>query len=170
MLHNIKTASDAAHKLIRRYGTRDPQKIATALEIEIETLPFKRQKGVYTVLDRQPVIIVKEGLHPITRSIVIAHELGHHILHQKQLKETPYLQEFNIFDMTNKQMEYEANLFVSALLLPDDEVLEYIQQGYNVADIAKAMNSDINLVALKVSTFISQGKPFREQEYRNKIY
>ena len=121
-------------------------------------------------MDRQPVIIVKEGLHPVTRSIVIAHELGHHVLHQKQIKELQFLQEFNIFDMTNKDMEYEANLFVSELLLPDEEVLEYVYQGYDVAEIASAMNSDINLVALKVSHLNNRGYNFREQEYRNRFY
>ena len=72
--------------------------------------------------------------------------------------------------MTNSRMEYEANVFAAQLMLPDDETLEYIYQGYDVAEIAARMNSDINLVALKVSHLNNHGYNFREQEYRNRFY
>ena len=34
--------------------------------------------------------------------------------------------EFNIFDMRENRMEYEANIFASQASLPDDTILEYI--------------------------------------------
>ena len=34
--------------------------------------------------------------------------------------------EFNIFDMRNNRMEYEANLFASQVSLPDDAFLELV--------------------------------------------
>ena len=48
--------------------------------------------------------------------------------------------------------------------------MDYVYQGYDVSQIARAMNSDINLVALKVSSYIKDGMPFREQEFKNKFY
>ena len=114
--------------------------------------------------------MIKAGLHPVTRSIVIAHELGHHILHKDELKKTPSLQEFNLFDMTTSRIEYEANVFAAQMMLPDDEITEYIYQGFDVQQIAHAMKSDINLVALKVAERRSRGYKFREQEYKNKFY
>ena len=53
--------------------------------------------------------------------------------------------------MTTSRIEYEANVFAAQLMLPDDEITEYIYQGFDVQQIARAMKSDINLVALKVA-------------------
>lgn len=51
-------------------------------------------------------------------------------------------------------MEYEANIFVAQISLPDDEILDYIERGYDVQQIARAMHSNINLVALKADALI----------------
>ena len=75
-------------------------------------------------------------------------------------------QEFNIFDMSDRRMEYEANIFAAQISLPDEEILEYIWQGYDVGQIAGTMYSDINLVALKVAELNRQGYSSRLQEVR----
>ena len=69
--------------------------------------------------------------------------------------------------MRENRMEYEANLFAAQLMLPDDEIKEYIYRGYDVQQIARAMRSDINLVAIKVAELNRQGCCFREQEFRS---
>ena len=69
--------------------------------------------------------------------------------------------------MRENRMEYEANLFAAQLMLPDDEIKEYIYRGFDVQQIAKAMRSDINLVAIKVAELNRQGCRFREQEFRS---
>ncbi len=48
---------------------------------------------------------------------------------------------------------------------PDDTILEYIENGYDIQQIARAMCSDINLIALKVDTLIAQGYQLRKQEH-----
>ena len=50
--------------------------------------------------------------------------------------------------------------------ISDDEIKELIYRGYDVQQIARAMRSDINLVAIKVSELNRQGCCFKEQEYR----
>ena len=52
-------------------------------------------------------------------------------------------------------------------VVPDDDFLELAEQGYDVQQIASAMHSDVNLVALKADTLISQGYRLRPQEHRN---
>ena len=64
-------------------------------------------------------------------------------------------------------MEYEANTFAAQASLPDDTILEYIEQGFDIQQIARAMESDINLIAFKVDTLIAQGYQLRKQEHRN---
>ncbi|HBC90114.1 MAG TPA: Zn peptidase, partial [Lactococcus sp.] len=49
------------------------------------------------------------------------------------------------------------------------DFLELAEQGYDVQQIASAMQSDVNLVALKADTLISQGYRLRPQEYKNRF-
>lgn len=100
-------------------------------------------------------------------NIVLLHEIGHDTLHRDEAIRAGGFKEFNIFDMRQSRMEYEANIFASQISLPDNEILEYIEQGFDIQQIARAMHSDINLVALKTDTLISQGYRFRPQEHRN---
>ena len=63
-------------------------------------------------------------------------------------------------------MEYEANVFATQIALPDVDFLELAERGYDVQQIAAALHSDINLVALKADTLISRGYRLRPQEHK----
>lgn len=99
--------------------------------------------------------------------IVLLHEIGHDVLHRNEAIKVGGFKEFNIFNMQDIRMEYEANIFASQVSLSDDDFLELCERGYNTQQIAGALNSDINLVALKADTLISQGYRLRQQEHRN---
>ena len=166
-----KDPAATADKVVRECESRNPLKIARMNKILIRTVEdWQEQSGAYVEMMRQPIIYVAGRLDPVRKSIVIAHELGHHFLHRKEASQAGGFREFKIFDMALNRMEYEANIFAAQLILPDDEVMDYVYQGYDVSQIARAMNSDINLVALKVSSYIKDGMPFREQEFKNKFY
>ena len=158
-----------ANRLANDLCTRDPHRIARELGIEVIPLSFKKQRGAYKVLMRNRFIFIKDDLHPVMERIVLLHEIGHDALHREEAVKAGGFKEFNIFDMRQSRMEYEANIFASQISLPDDEILEYIENGYDIQQIARAMHSDINLVALKTDTLIAQGYRFRHQEYRNQF-
>ena len=72
-----------------------------------------------------------------------------------------------LYDMKSRP-EYEANVFASQILLPDDDVLELIYNyGYDAEKIARQLNSDINLVALKVASLNQQGHGFRQIDHNS---
>ena len=150
-------------------GTRDPHKIADELDIEIIYCPLKSQRGAYKVIMRNRFMFIKEDLHPVMENIVLLHELGHDSLHRDEATKVGGFKEFNIFDIRDSRMEYEANVFATQIALPDDDFLELAEQGYDVQQIARAMHSDVNLVALKADTLISQGYRLRPQEYKNRF-
>ena len=98
---------------------------------------------------------------------MLLHELGHDTLHREEATQVGGFEEFNIFDIRDSRMEYEANIFATQIALPDDDFLDLAEQGYDVQQIAAALHSDVNLVALKADTLISQGYRLRPQEHRN---
>ena len=155
---------DMANKIIKRVGSRDPNDIAEQLGIIIMPVAFSKQKGVYKLIERNRFIFIKEDLCPELQKIVLLHEIGHDVLHRGEAK---VFQEFNIFDMKNDRMEYEANCFAAEIALPDNEVLEYVEYGYDIEMIAKYMRSDINLVALKVANLNRKGYNFRLQDSKS---
>ena len=70
-------------------------------------------------------------------------------------------------DMATKP-EYEANIVAAEILLDSDEILEYIYDyGYTSEQIARAMHTDINLVALKIAHLAETGHKLRRMEYRS---
>ena len=72
-----------------------------------------------------------------------------------------------LYDMTTKP-EYEANIVASEILLDTDEILEYIYHyDYTSEQISRAMNTDINLVALKIAHLAETGYNLRRIEHRS---
>lgn len=166
MLIRADEAIQKANRIVRQCGTRDADRIARELGLIVMPRDFSKQKGVYKVIERNRYIFINQNLNPVMYNIVLLHEIGHDCLHRTEAIKVGGFKEFNIFDMTDHRMEYEANLFTAQVALPDDEILEYIYQGLDVGQIARAMRSDINLVALKVAELNTRGYRFREQEHR----
>lgn len=156
-----------ANRIIRLCGTRDPYTIAADLGIEVVPCDFKRQRGAYKVIKRNRFIYINDNLNEVLKRIVLYHELGHDTLHRREAVRVGGFKEFEIFNMADNRMEYEANIFASQLELDDAEFLEYCERGYDVQQIAAAMHSDINLIALKADTMISQGYRLRRQEHQS---
>ena len=153
-----------ANSILRMAGSRSPERICHYLGIHLYETPLKRQKGVYKVIEKRRCIFIKNDLDPVMRNIVLWHEIGHDQLHRK---EATQFREFNLFDMTTNRMEYEANLFAAQIGLDEDLLWDYIMQGWDDVSIARALDSDINLVALKVSTMSRAEYNLRIPEHRN---
>lgn len=159
--------SKVGSRLVRRCSTRDPFRIAEELGIEVLFCDnFGPLKGMYRVIKRNRFIFINKDLSEPMQRIVCAHELGHDQLH-RQLAKGNALQEFMLYDMTTKP-EYEANIVASEILLDNDELLEYVfRYGYTSEQIARAMHTDINLVALKIAHLAETGYDLRRIEHRS---
>ena len=161
-----KQLSEVGERLVRRCGTRDPFEIARQLGVEVLFCPdFGSMKGMYRAVKRNRFIFLNRDLTPQMQRIVCAHELGHDQLH-RNLAKTGAIQEFMLYDMTTKP-EYEANIVAAEILLDTDAVLDYVYNlGYTSEQIAKAMSTDINLVALKVAHLAESNRGLRPIEHR----
>ncbi len=118
------------------------------------------------MIKRNRFIFINKGLSSRMQRIVCAHELGHDQLH-RQLAKGNALQEFMLYDMATKP-EYEANIVAAEILLDTDEILACIYEyGYTSEQIARAMHTDINLVALKIAHLAETGYDLRRIEHRS---
>ena len=154
-------------RLVQRFGTRDPFQIASGLGIELMFRDdFGPLKGMYRQIMRNRFIFINAQLPEPLQKIVCAHELGHDQLHRHLIAESSAMYEFMLYDMTAKP-EYEANVVAAEILLDDEEMLEYIRYGYSDGQIAAAMQTDRNLVALKAAKLRREGYALRETEHRS---
>ena len=104
----------------RKAGTSDPSAIADQLGIlyQICDLQFE---GCYMFLKNHRYIFINQNLPEHEMRLVMAHELGHAILHRK---ENCYFIRTKTLLLKSKK-EIEANKFAMELLLPDSFLEEY---------------------------------------------
>ena len=75
---------DTVEKLVKKYGTRDPYELCRLLGIKIHYHDMqKKLKGFFYYQSRQKNIVIDSNVNKILERILIAHELGHAILHTK---------------------------------------------------------------------------------------
>ena len=153
--------------LVDRFQTRDPFEIADALGIHVLFRGnFGSLKGMYRVINRNRFVFINGDLNEPMQILVCAHEIAHDQLH-RPLGLANGLQEFTFYDMISRP-EFEANIVAADILLDSDEILEYIYGcHYTVEEIAHAMYTDSNLVALKIRSLNHKGYSIQEQFYRS---
>lgn len=148
-----------ADNIVRQCGTRDALRIAEELGIWIyfeESLTDLL--GMYTYRWNHRIMLLNPNMDDYLTQMVAAHEIGHDALHRSYAK-AEGMKEFVLFNMKNNT-EYEANAFGAHLLLDTEELYFLSRQGYDVVQIAQAMNSHINLVLIKMQEMIKLGYNF----------
>lgn len=157
-MSNREYIQKVANRLINKYDTHDPFLLCEAVGVEVLHADLGSLKGMYKYLKKNRFAVINENLDSYIKSLVCAHELGHDILHQ-DLARKVCLQEFILYDMKSRS-EYEANLFASEILLPDDKIFALANDGYDIEQISKELCTDINLVTLKVASMNTRGYRF----------
>lgn len=112
-------------RFIRYYtklcGTNDPFVIADCLNIQVFRCPLGRISGYYKYLKKHKCIYINSELEYNFSKVVMAHELGHAILH---VKENCAFMSSKTLLLTSK-IEHQANLFAAYLLISDDMLKDY---------------------------------------------
>ena len=105
--------------LIARHRTRNPFKLARALNIEIIYQDLGEVRGFFKKILRRKYIFINSELSEFDQKLVCAHELGHAILHSSN--RIQFLID-NTKILKRSKIEDEANLFASWLLFPEDDI------------------------------------------------
>lgn len=144
-MNNIKILVD---KTVKKYGTRDPFKIANELDVILLTVPLKDVNGFYQYYKRNYIIYLNDKLDDNRRRIILAHELGHLFLHKKT--NAIFMSYYTAFNKS--KMEKQADIFASELLISDDDILEY--KGFTREQIAISLGVDIEYVNYKIDNLV----------------
>lgn len=107
--------------LIKRYDTNDPFEIARQMKVEYIIGPLGSCSGCYMYLKRHRCIFLNDNLSEHESRLVMAHELGHAVLHRNQ---NCYFIRHKTFFSCSK-IEIEANKFAAELLISDESLAEY---------------------------------------------
>lgn len=149
-----------ANSLVKKLYTRNPFEAARETGVKVLfSSDLYKLKGMYVVIKRNRIVIINSNMPQEQQKIVCAHELGHDALHREWAKHGA-LREFMLYDMKTRP-EYEANVFAAEMLLDDADVEELISYGYDMQQIAMALNTDINLIGIKLDNMNWKGANYR---------
>lgn len=139
-----------AKRLIRYYerliGSRDPVKIAEYANIRIAILPLGEIAGNYKLIKRKRWIFINDNIpadSPMFR-VVLAHELGHALLHRKE--NCAFIKNRTL--LLTSGIEREANEFAAHLLISDDMLLNY--SGYTKSQFCNCTGYPKELIELRL--------------------
>lgn len=143
-------ANEVQH-LWRKFQEADPFKLCADMGILVGFEPMGTYegacKGFFLAQSRKRMIVVNSDLPGSLQRIIAAHELGHAILHCEKGKVNAF-HDFELFDGVST-LEYEANIFAAELLMPDEAVLERLNDDISFFGAAASLNVPAELLDFK---------------------
>lgn len=155
----IETIADAAKRIKRKYDETDPWKLAKEMNILVAMEPMGLHdgccKGFFMIHNRIRHITINSDLPEELQRIILAHELGHAVLHTGR-KTFAAFHEMTLFDSVHAA-EYEANVFASELLLSDESVLEALNNDMFFFQAASVLQVPAELLDFKFRVLKRRG-------------
>lgn len=146
------------NKLIKRYDETEPAKLCSLMDVKLN---YRRMgtsgesiKGFFLVNRRIRVITVNSDLPYSIQRIIVAHELGHAVLHRASGIQA--FHDISLYDESSL-LEKEANLFAAEILLSDDDVYSALRSCGSFYTAAASLNVPPELLDFKCRLMKSQG-------------
>lgn len=134
-------AKQMAQKLISRFQSNDPFKIADSLDYIVIFVPLRGIRGFHQYIQRNHIIYIDDSLDEVEQRWVCAHELGHIFLH-------PHLNKMFMANHTysiQSKYEVEADRFAACLCYPP-EYLNAEFEGCSICQISEALCLPMSLI------------------------
>ncbi len=155
-MSEILRIATLADSLCETYATHNPFDIAEADGVILRFCPeFQTLRGMYKVILGQRFIFLNGNMKRREARQVLAHELGHDVLHREMARDS-IVQDHFLLDMTLRP-EYEANLFAAQLLYEDEKVLSLLRSGKSTAEVAALLGAPMPLFELKMKILQEKG-------------
>lgn len=140
---------ELTNRLVSKYKTSDPFLLCDYLDIHVHFVPLGSTRGVYRYIRRTKIIAINSDLDDCEYSTVCAHELGHALMHTGN---AIYMNALMPLSRPRRQ-ENEANRFAANLLIGDCQILELIQYGYNIQQMASEIGVSQELMELRMTDY-----------------
>lgn len=134
-------AKQRAQKLIARFQTNDPFKIAENLDYIVIFVPLHRIRGFHQYIKRNHIIYIDDSLDTEKQRWVCAHELGHIFLHPSLNKMFMANHTYSV----QSKYEVEADRFAACLCYPP-EYLNAEFEGCSICQISEALCLPMSLI------------------------
>lgn len=138
-------------ELKKRFGDISAEEMCASLGIKVLRISMGKKsrdcKGFFYMKSRIRVIVLNADLSRRNQLIILYHELGHAVLH-KDMAIAKAFHDFELFDETDT-CEYEANIFAAEYALPDDAVLEQLNDDTTFFAAAKTLRVPPELLDFK---------------------
>lgn len=118
-----------AESLVRKFGTRDPFRLARELGYIVIRTPLQDIRGFWHHTQRQHIIFIDDKLPDIESRFVCAHEIGHILMHRGYNR---IYMDTNTYFQVNRQ-ENEANRFAVDLLFDDEDLKFFLDYPIQLA-------------------------------------
>ena len=156
---SIDAISARAEGIRRRYGEKDLFRLCGDLGIRVvlheTSLSVAAFKGFSMVKSRIPVILLNAKMDEELTRVVLAHEIGHSVLH-RDLASIRGFHDFDLFGMKD-QCEFEANVFAAELMLDSRDVLEVLNRDVTFFGAAKTLRVPPELLDFKFRVLKHKG-------------
>lgn len=130
----------------RKFNTDNPFEIADNLGILYQYCDLNFE-GCYMFLKNHRYIFINKKLQDNEMRMVMAHELGHAILHRKN--NCYFIKNKTL--LLNSKVEKEANLFAAELLISNEMILE--NYNYTTEQFARLLGYDKKLIELRLESY-----------------
>ncbi len=140
----------AVAQLRKRYQESDPVKLCEAMGIKLIFTSLGKAessiKGFFLESKRIQTITINNDLSEILQKIIIAHELGHAVLHKRSGIHA--FHDVGLFDESSI-FEKDANLFAAEYLMEDEAVLKALNGDSTFFSAASALYVPMELLDFK---------------------
>lgn len=130
---------------MKKYQTDDPYVLADYLNVIVIFSQLGNTAGYYKYIKRRKYIIINSDIeNDAFVRVVLAHELGHSILHRT--KNCAFMSKHTLL-LTTK-IEREANMFAAHLLISDSMLAEFT--GFTEEQFCQMTGYPDNLIKLRL--------------------
>lgn len=130
----------------KKYNTRNPFEIADYLGI-LYQIGDIGCSGCYMFLKNHRYIFLNQNLSESEVRMVMAHELGHAVMHRKE--NCYFIRNKTL--LLNSKIEIEANTFAANLLIPDEIIIEH--RNLTTEQLSHLVGYEKALIELRLKTY-----------------
>ena len=150
-----------ANKIRNEYYCNNSKTLCKSLGIPLlsEAMGCSEEsvKGIAFSTNNVSAIIINSDLPDAIQRVIIAHEIGHVLLHIQDGKNS-FCDNHLLSTISNS--EKEANIFAANLLIDDYSLIEYLKDGYTINLAAAYFKVPIELIEYKIITLKDIGENF----------